>query len=84
MLSINNISIVRLKMIFGFLLMVLLSVLAAIIALGKVELATSYGLGQIIGGLLVLSGGFAHWAFGPAAEQAISESPTEDDDPQPK
>ncbi len=53
-----------LKMIFGFLLLILLATLAALIALGKVEQSTSHGLDQILGGLLVLSGGFAHWAFG--------------------
>ncbi len=53
-----------LKMIFGFLLLILLAVLAAVIGLGHVEQATSYGLEGIVGGLLVLSGGFAHWAFG--------------------
>ena len=52
-----------LKMIFGFLLLVLLAVLAAIIALGEVRADTSHGLNEILGGLLVLAGGFAHWAF---------------------
>ena len=51
-------------MIFGFLLLVLLAVLAAIIALGEVKSDTSHGLNEILGGLLVLAGGFAHWAFG--------------------
>lgn len=58
-----------LKMIFGFLLLILLAVLAALIALGKVEQTTSHGLDQILGGLLVLSGGFAHWAFGESPSQ---------------
>lgn len=53
-----------LKVLFGFLLLALLAVLAAIIALGKVEQNTSVGLQEILGGLLVLSGGFAHWCFG--------------------
>ena len=57
-----------LKMIFGYLLLVLLAILATTIALGKVEQSTSHGLDQILGGLLVLSGGFAHWAFGETAE----------------
>jgi len=54
---------VLLKMIFGFMLLTLLAALAAIIALGKVEAESSFGLEQILGGLLVLAGGFAHWAF---------------------
>ena len=60
----TSISLPRLKMLFGFLLLVLLSILAALIALGKVEQQSSFGLSQILGGLLVLSGAFAHWAFG--------------------
>jgi hypothetical protein len=51
-------------MIFGFLLLLLLAVLAGTIALGKVQQDTSFGLQDILGGLLVLAGGFAHWAFG--------------------
>jgi len=54
----------RLKMTFGFLLLFLLAVLAGIIAVGKVEQETSFGLQYILGGLTALAGGFAHWAFG--------------------
>jgi thiol:disulfide interchange protein len=53
-----------LKMTFGFLLLVILGVLAAAIALGEVKESTSFGLDQVLGGLLVLAGGFAHWAYG--------------------
>lgn len=57
----------RLKMIFGFALLVLLAALATVIALAHVEMQSSFGLDQILGGLLVLAGGFAHWAFqGPS------------------
>jgi hypothetical protein len=52
-----------LKVLFGFLLVVILAILAAIIALGKVDAATSFGLDIILGGLMVLCGGFAQWAF---------------------
>lgn len=51
------------KLFFGFLLVVILAVLACIIGLGKVESSTSYGLDIILGGLLTLSGGFCQWAF---------------------
>ena len=51
------------KLAFGFLLLILLAALAAIIGLGKVEQTTSFGLQDILGGLLVLSGGYSHWAF---------------------
>lgn len=52
-----------LKMVFGFLLLVMLTALAVVIALGKVEQNTSHGLDDILGGLLTLSGGFVVWAF---------------------
>lgn len=50
-------------MIFGFALLVLLAALASIIALGKVEQQTSFGLQTILGALMTLAGGFAQWAF---------------------
>lgn len=54
----------RLKVLFGFALLVLLAILACIVALGKVEMQTSYGLNIILGSLATLAGGFANWAFG--------------------
>lgn len=53
----------RLKIIFGFALVFLLTILAAILGLGKVEQSTSFGLQDILGGLLVLSGSYGNWAF---------------------
>ncbi len=50
-------------MLFGFGILMVLSGLAVIIALGKVEMATSYGLNIVLGSLATLSGGFAQWAF---------------------
>jgi len=50
-------------MVFGFFLLVLLAVLASIIALGKVEQQTSFGLQYILGALATLAGGFTQWAF---------------------
>ena len=52
------------KMIFGFLALVVLATLAAVIALGKVSQDSSYGLDYILGGLTMMTGGFANWAFG--------------------
>lgn len=51
------------KFLFGFVILLVLAVLAAIIALGKVKAADSFGLDIVLGGLLTLSGGFAGWAF---------------------
>lgn len=52
------------KAIFGFALLLVIASLAGIIALGKVEAQTSFGLDIILGCLTTLSGGFAAWAFG--------------------
>ena len=52
-----------LKMFFGFLLLLMLAVLASMIALGKVHQESSFGLEGIIGGLTALAGGFVNWAF---------------------
>lgn len=59
----------RLKMIFGFAILVVLATLAAIVGLGKVEMQTSYGLNIILGGLTTLSGMFAQWAFGSKGDK---------------
>lgn len=53
-----------LKMVFGLLLMLMLGTLALAIGLGKVQQETSFGLQDILGGLLVLSGAYGQWAFG--------------------
>jgi len=53
-----------LKLGFGFILLILLAALVAIIAVAKVEEHSSYGLPFLLGGLTTLSGGFAGWAFG--------------------
>lgn len=58
-----------LKMAFGLVLLVMLAVLAAIIGLGKVQQETSFGLQDILGGLLVLSGAYSQWAFGSSTKQ---------------
>lgn len=58
-----------LKMFFGILLLILLASLAAVIGLGEVKEATSFGLQSILGGLLVLAGGYAQWAFGPTKDK---------------
>ncbi len=66
----------KLKMLFGFLLLICISTLAAMIALGHVHQDTSYGLPEILGGLLALAGGFSNWAFG----ESRSSLPTEKKD----
>lgn len=55
-------------MLFGFLLLLLLAILAGVIAVAHVEEKTSFGLQYILGALSVLSGGFAQWAFGSKAD----------------
>jgi len=51
------------KLLFGFMILLVLAALAAIIAIGHIKAETSFGLDIILGGLLTLSGGFAGWAF---------------------
>lgn len=53
----------ELRMLFGFLLLVIVAFICVAIALGKVEEQTSFGLTQIITVLSALGGGFANWAF---------------------
>lgn len=52
-----------LKLLIGALMFLSLVVLAAIIGLGKVEQASSYGLQDVLGGLLVAFGAWSQWAF---------------------
>ena len=58
-----------LKMTYGFLLLMIFGLLAYAIAVGDVQEKSSFGLGQVIGGLLVLAGGFAHWAYGSSDKE---------------
>ncbi len=51
------------KMLFGFCLLIINALLIVVIAIGKVEDTTSAGLKELIGGLLVMDGGFAQWCF---------------------
>ncbi len=51
------------RMLFGFAILLVITSLALIIALGKVEQGTSYGLEIVLGSLATLSGAFAQWAF---------------------
>ncbi len=58
-----------LKIVFGFMLLVILGCISAIIALGKVHQESSFGLDIILGGLLTLSGAFSQWAFTESAKK---------------
>ena len=64
-----------LKYLYGFMLLLLISVLAAVIAIGHVEEKTSYGLKDIITGLLMISNAFAVWFA--KDEKAASKEPKE-------
>ena len=75
----------HLKILYGFMLLVMLASLAVVIALGKVEQSTSYGLLPIITALATLSGAFAQWAFGSGNQgnQGNQPKPPESEDKQP-
>jgi thiol:disulfide interchange protein len=62
------------KILFGYMILIVLAALATIIALGKVKAETSFGLDIILGGLLTLSGGFASWAFRDEKKQSGEEA----------
>jgi len=61
-------------MLFGFGILLVITVLALIIALGHVTQDSSYGLEIVLGSLATLSGGFAQWAFSKSGEQSFSIS----------
>jgi len=52
------------RMIFGFVLLLILAILTGAIALGKVEEKTSYGLMPLVTTFSTLAGPFANYAFG--------------------
>lgn len=54
----------KLKILFGFVLLMALIGLIVIIALGSVEEKTSHGLMPLITTLSTIGGAFANWAFG--------------------
>lgn len=59
----------RLKLLFGFSLVVLVIILAAIIAIGKVQQETSYGLRDLISLLGPVIGFWSQWAFSSKKEK---------------
>jgi hypothetical protein len=59
----------ELRLLFGFAILLVITVLALIIALGKVQQDTSYGLEIVLGSLATLAGAFAQWAFSKSPEK---------------
>lgn len=53
----------ELKMAWGFLLLFIVAFLIGLIAIGKVEQSTSWGLDRVLDLLEVLGGGWAAWTF---------------------
>jgi hypothetical protein len=66
----------RQKMMFGFCILLVLTVLAAVIALGHVEEKTSFGLSFVLGALSSLNGAFANWAFSSTKSEPAHETAT--------
>ena len=62
----------KLKMVFGFMLLLGLLSLATLFAVGKVEEKTSFGLMPIVTTLSTLAGLFGGWAF---REKRPSDAP---------
>ncbi len=57
------------RMMFGFLVLMVITVLAVIIALGHVHQDSSYGLEIVLGSLSTLAGAFSQWAFSKLSEK---------------
>ena len=64
-----------LKMLFGFLLLLIDAVLIAAIALGTVRQESSYGLNEVLLILSGLSAAWAQWAFGPPRPPTPPQDP---------
>jgi hypothetical protein len=77
----------RLKIVlgftFGFLLIFVQGVLAILIALGKVEFKSSYGLNFVLSNFGTLGGAFAGWAFGLGVHPPPPPKPKPDDTEEP-
>jgi hypothetical protein len=69
-----KLSLAEWKMVFGFCLLISITLLACLISIGKVHQESSYGLPEILGGLIALAGGFANWAFGESRSSSGSDS----------
>ena len=73
----------KLKMIFGFTLLIILGIMGITFAHGKVEANTSFGLMPVITTLSTLAGAFAGWAFKEGvshAEKKPEETAAKPDD----
>lgn len=53
----------KFKLIFGFAVLGVVAILAAVIAIGHIEEKTSFGLQYLLGTLSTLAGAFSTWAF---------------------
>jgi hypothetical protein len=73
----------RLKMIFGFVLLIGLLLLAGIFAMGKIEENTSFGLMPVVTTLSTLAGLFGGWAFREKRPDDVQPPPRVTDQPQP-
>lgn len=51
------------RMTFGFGLLLVITTLALMIALGRVHQESSYGFEIVLGSLSTLAGSFSQWAF---------------------
>ena len=55
---------ILLSYVFGFTTLMVYFILAMVIAIGKIQEQTSYGLPIVLGALGPLGGAFVGWAFG--------------------
>lgn len=71
------------RALFGFILLGVWAALIAVIAIGHVEEATSFGLHECIAGLAFLSGSWAQATFGHVAKDEPTPQPEQDQTAQP-
>ena len=60
--------------IFGILITVIVGILSVLIALGKVDKDTSYGLEYLLGGLASVLVSFGTWAFNRVTQKMLKGS----------
>jgi hypothetical protein len=72
----------RLRLIFGYVTLLIIAGIAIMIATGKVEQESSYGLEPILVALTSVAASFCNWAFSraeppkPVEDKTIEPAPT--------
>lgn len=68
----------KLRLIFGFLTLLIIAGIAVLIATGKVQQESSFGLEPILVALTSVAASFCNWAFASRSEPARDKLPDEE------